>query len=465
MKKLYLKDIVQAIDGEIIRGPNNLIIDKAIKNLKETIIPNTLFFALDEKAQLNQDLLKKILVIVTDNHERFSQLEGINTLVRVTNIKKAIDKFAHYYRNLFSLPVIGITGTCGKTTTKEMVKHILGKHYKVKSTYLSSNGLSLNFHYLLGINSTTQAAVFEMGVAYPGDLLKSCEYFQPQIGVITTIGIDHLFGCKTLENYIKAKGELLKGLNYQGTLILNGDDENIKKIDLTPYQGQVIYFGTKPHCNFKAIDISYAQEGMNFTLEYQGTTLPNLFIPGYGEHNVYNALAAIAATVSTGLEIDINEAAETLKSFQPIGRHLQFYPGLNGSLVIDDTWNANPTSVEMALKVLRDIAEEKKKIVVLTEMQLLGNSATEYYSQIGTKVVDMGIDILITVGRRAKQISKQALEMGMKEVYICKKSGEALKVLKGILDNQSIVLVKMEDYFSRILRNIIVGDYKRGPIL
>lgn len=459
MKRLLLKTIVEKINGRILQGTDNLIINNLVT--RNTRLPQgALLFDLYHDKYENKDIYSESYsaAIVTDNPSNFTGLGEKFTIIQVSDINEACWKFIEFYRSLFTIPVIGITGTCGKTTTKEMIKHILSGNYKVNATYKSYNALFRNLDYLLDIDDNTQMAVYEMGVAYPGDLYTSCRYFKPQVGVITNIGIDHLQPFGTLDAYIKAKAEFLEGLGFEGTLILNADDENIKKIDLNKYKGNVVYFGFGGKSDFKASNVKHVKGGLEFTLQYKGS-IYNFFIPGYPEFNVYNACAAIAASHAVGF--DIKEAGERLATFQHVEKHFEFNNGINGSTVIDDTWSVNPTSAEAALKLLKYLSQEKETIAVLGRMSLLGRRSSEYHYKTGEKVADIGINQLIALGYGAYEIGLGALQKGMNEdnVHFCKNSDEAYEVLKNALDENSVVLVKtsMLSSYADLMEKIIVG--------
>jgi len=215
---------------------------------------------------------------------------------------------------------------------------------------------------------------------------------------------------KWLENYINAKAELLEGLATDGTLILNSDDNIINKIDLSPFKGSIIYFGIKNRAHFSATDIEYENEGMKFTLHNQNKSY-SVYVPGYGEHNVYNALAAIAATHSIG--IGINESINWLTSFKPVRQHMQCRPGINGCTIIDDTWNCTPLSMESAIQVLKDLGKSKTTIAVFGYMPRLGAAGNPEYYRIGEKVAEAGIDLVLTIGDEAAIIGQQAIKTGL----------------------------------------------------
>jgi UDP-N-acetylmuramoyl-tripeptide--D-alanyl-D-alanine ligase len=460
MKRLPLKTIAAIMNGQIVQGTNNLIINDLTTNGRK-LKPGGLLFDLhrNKTINLNQNRPNFAYAIVTDRPANFSGLNEDITLIQVTEIDEAYWKFVDFYRNIFKIPVIGVTGTCGKTTTKEMITHLLAGAYQVNATYKSYNALARNLGYLLDIDDTTEAAVYEMGVAYPKDLKTSCRYFKPQVGIITNIGIDHLQAFGTLDAYIKAKAEFLECLGPNGTLILNADDQNIKTIDLNEFAGNVIYFGFSDQSQYKAANPTYVNNSIKFTLEYQNKTY-HFSVPGHGEFNVYNATAAIAAAHTIGLEI---ETAETrLTSFQNVEKHFEFNTGINGSTIIDDTWSTNPTSVETALKLLKFLASGKKTIAVLGKMSLLGKQSAKYHCQTGEKVAQIGIDQLIVIGDGAEAIGHGALQKGMdpNKVYFCKDSAATIAVLQKSLNKNSIALVKtsMLASYTDLIDQIIVKN-------
>jgi UDP-N-acetylmuramoyl-tripeptide--D-alanyl-D-alanine ligase len=457
MKSLPLKIIVEMISGKIEQGKDNLNINDIVTGTKR-LKQGTLLFDLHHHKYNHLNIYPKSgsNAIVTDRPAYFiGHAENI-TIIRVAEITEAYWKFVDFYRNIFKIPVIGVTGTCGKTTTKEMIKHILAGTFKVSATYKSYNALFRNLSYLLDIDEDTQAAVYEMGVAFPGDLKTSCHYFKPQVGVITNIGIDHLQGFGTLDAYIKAKAEFLEGLGFEGTLILNADDENIKKIDLQKYRGKVIYFGFSNKSDYKASNITHEKGFLNFVLQYEGKTY-HFSIPGYGEFTVYNATAAIAAAHTLGLEIE--DVGKRLASFRNVEKHFECNEGINGSTLIDDTWSTNPTSMEAALTLLKSLSQGKKTIAVLGKMSLLGKQSAKYHYKAGEKVANIGIDQLIVIGDGAEEIGIGALQKGMNQnnVYFCKDSNDTYEILKKSLDKNSIALVKtsMLASYSDLIDKII----------
>ncbi len=458
MKNLYLGDILSAVNGTLIYGTENIVVNNLVTRIRRAG-DNTLVLDLyhDRPMYSNSVPENNTYAVITDRPENFNGLTGKYSLIRVEDIEKAYQDFVTYYRGLFDIPVIGVTGTCGKTTTKEMIRHILAGSCRVNATHKSFNGLHHHLGYLMQINDETQVGVYEMGVAGPGELLYTCGYFKPAIGVITNIGIDHLQAFSGIDGYIKAKAEMLKGLPEGGTIIVNADDQNIKKIDFSRFKGNIYYYGFNDKSHFKISNVKYVENGLEFTLRY-GVKTVNIFVPGYGDFNVYNAAAAIAAAHSAGIGID--EARERLKTFKHIERHFEFAKGINGSTVIDDTWSTNPTSAEAALRLLKTLSSGKKTIVAIGKMCLLGSKSGEYHYKIGNRIAGLGINRLVVIGDDAYEIGYGAIKAGMKreDIFLCKDPAETLRVLKKLLDEDSILLVKttMKASYSELMNGLLI---------
>jgi UDP-N-acetylmuramoyl-tripeptide--D-alanyl-D-alanine ligase len=442
MQKLALKIIVQQINGKIVGGADDLDIRRLVTRAKR-LRQGTLLLDLDPDLPVNPDFFRSDFpcAVITQRPDDFGTAGEKLTIIGVPDMEETYWRFVDFYRDSFNIPVIGVTGTCGKTTTKEMIRHILAGTYRVNATYKSYNASFRHLGYLLEIDKRTQAAVYEMGVAAPGDIGLACRHFKPQIGIITNIGIDHLQGFGSLAAYTAAKAEILEGLGFGGALILNADDANIARIDLTKYRGKIIYFGLGDQSHFKVVNFLQEQKSIKFTLEFQDRTYL-ISVPGYARFNVYNATAAIAAAYTLG--IGVEESLARLESFQNVERHFQLKAGIHGSTIIDDTWSTNPTSVEAALRLLESMSLGKKSIAVLGKMALLGRESAKYHYLIGKKAALLGIDRLIAMGEGAEEIGYGALNGGMSRdrVYLCKDSAQTLTVLNEILDENSMALVK-----------------------
>ncbi|OAS83212.1 MULTISPECIES: Mur ligase family protein [Metabacillus] len=441
MEHLRLVSILPVLKGEIIKGQENPLIKSVAKGKKYPITNHSIYFHMKkQKIQIPSDVDECVLVVSNISYVKSIKDEGI-TIVYVQNVKNAYYRFISYYRSLFSLPIIGVTGTCGKTTTKEMIAWILSKDLNVVKTRLSENGLSRNLKYLMQIDNKTDVAVIEMGVDSPDNMLYTAHYFKPEIGVITNIGVDHLEGFHEHDKYIEEKAKMLTAIQNKGVLVLNADDEYTKRINLNDFKGKIVYVSLKKDTMFTASNIRYGKKGMRFNLTYNGTVYP-CYVPGFGEHNVYNALYAIAVCME--LNIGIIEAIERLKSFKHVRRHTQFKKGINECEIIDDTWSTNPTSIKAALDVLQHASKANKKIVVLGDIEELGQSFVNEYMKVADLVVNSKVDFFVTIGEKSKIMSDRAIELGMdtNKVFHAYDQQAAFDIIQATSDRDTCILVK-----------------------
>ncbi|MBE1553887.1 Mur ligase family protein [Sporosarcina limicola] len=443
MQPLQVKDVCKLLQGELVCGSENWVIKDAIYyNRHDLTKQHTLMFVsrIDTVNWSEVNSKGPSLVISDKPSSELKKALSNTTVIKVESLVQSYWKFIKYYRGLFTIPVVTITGTCGKTTTKDMINHMLSKDRNVQASVSSKNEPRRSFPYLMGIDDKTEAAVFEHGLGNTGNIKHQCMIYQPTIGIITTIGVHHLDGCKNLKGYICAKAEIVEGLKEDGTLILNADDVNTRKVPLDSFKGKIIYFGVDLRSDFRASHIKFANNGMDFLLHFNNTTY-EAFIPGYGEHQVSNALAALAAVNEMGM--DIKEAISRLATYKNMARHLEFSNGINGSTIIDDTWTNNPTSIKAALKVLDSIGKDKNIILVLGDINRLGNFEKKYHCEIGSMVAKRNIHTLITIGSKAEEIARQAIRDGSEATIHIVKEVKGLKErLDPVLNRNAIVLIK-----------------------
>ncbi|MBU8879981.1 UDP-N-acetylmuramoyl-tripeptide--D-alanyl-D-alanine ligase [Bacillus sp. FJAT-29790] len=443
MQPLLVKDIRNLLQGELICGSELWKVRDAIYYKRQDLTKRYTLIFVSRSDSINWGEINNkgpSLVISDLPASELKKALSDTTVIKVNNLVQAYWKFIEYYRGLFHIPVVTITGTCGKTTTKDMIKHILSKDRNVQASISSQNEPRRSFPYLMGIDEKTDAAVFEHGLGNSGNIKHQCMIYQPTIGIITNIGVHHLDGCHNLEGYIKAKSEIVDGIKKGGTLILNADDENTKKVPLQSFKGKIIYFGSSTRSDFRASTIKFSKNGMDFLLHFKNKTY-KAFIQGYGEHQVYNALAALAAVNEIGMKME--EAISRLASYKNMTRHLEVSSGIGGSTIIDDTWTNNPTSVEAALKVLDSIGKGKNIILVLGDINRLGNFEKKYHREIGSMVAKRNIHTLITIGNKAEEIAKQAARDGTKaNVHSFKDVNGIMDILDPILNRHAILLIK-----------------------
>jgi UDP-N-acetylmuramoyl-tripeptide--D-alanyl-D-alanine ligase len=455
MKAILVSIAKEIVKGTLITGLEGRLILDVKRYITSVKTPNTLTFIYgNDKPNWNR--IKKISPCTIVTSQFFEEYKSIDNcaVILVDNVEEAYWTFVNYYRSSFNIPVIAITGTSGKTTTKEMIKHILNSYLNITSTPGNRNGSYRSLRYLLQIDQNTEAAVFETSVGKPGDVEFACKHLKPTIGIITNIGTYHLDTCRTVENYIKAKAEMVSGLDDNGILILNSDDENTKKINLNGFKGRIVYFGIKNKAHFQASNVEYSNGRMEFLLTFQNVKYP-VCVQGYGEYQVYNALTAIAAIHELG--IGMKEASELLASYENLPHHLKILKGINDSIIIDDTWNYNLTGLTAALKALDNIARDKKKLLMLGGLGKLGDHYEEIINGVSNLIVDHKINNLIIIGDTAEAVANAVREKGEYTIVnVFKDSSEAIyNLLKELLDENTIALIKCyrNDYSKPLLES------------
>ena len=456
MKPLSLSTILKAVG---IKEPSPQVLIHYVGDNIKRIQNHTVIFHLNKERSVDLKRLKRLdhCYIVTD------QPLIKNTIPEeicffVPNVQHAYANFVKFYRGMFNLKTIAVTGTCGKTTTKEMIAQALRKKGPIVATYQSKNGIRRHNDYLMQIDDSTKYLVLETALTHAGHILQTCELFKPQIGIITTIGIDHLNNFENHESYIRAKAELLTGLNNEGILIVNNDDDYIKQIDTSRFKGRIVTFGINNPSDFSASHIAYQKQSMTFTLHYHKQ---NYFfnVQGLGLHTVYNALGAIVALTVLGLRM--KDIVTYLAQYKPIRSHIEPKKGINDSIILDDTWSSNPTSMAAAIKVLKDLGINKRKIAVIGRISYLGTHENESYQKIAKMLWKNKIDILVTQDTKAKTIGDYLLKEGFNQnnIYHCPNSLILLETLKTLLTKNSIALFKwsmLDKKNQVVLDNIIV---------
>lgn len=440
MQKIHAKTLRTQLAGELLFGEENFYVKHVMDMSSHTPSDTHSAVFVRKSAHVDWTALQKLapILVITDKPvQELRKRVGV-TIVRVRSTLQAYWQFVESYREQFTLPVVAITGTCGKTTTKEMLKYVLEKDLLVHASVSSKNEPRQSLPYLLGVTNDTQAAIFELGLGNSGNILHQCRVYQPTIGILTNIGVHHLDGCGDEAGYVKAKGELLEGLAQDGTLIINADDARTKQLPLASFKGRVVTFGIHDG-TIRARNISYTKRGMKFTV--QADKAYAAFIQGFGEHEVYNALATLAAAQTLGFPLQ--KAILRLRSFTPLAHHLQRRKGVAGSMILDDTWTTNPTSIEAALRAVEALSKGKKVIVVLGDINRLGRHERKYHQQIGTLLAKGRVQTLVTVGKKAQEIARQAVLDGfLGSVHQYDNVDGLAELLLPQLDASTVVLIK-----------------------
>jgi UDP-N-acetylmuramoyl-tripeptide--D-alanyl-D-alanine ligase len=338
------------------------------------------------------------------------------------------------------IPIIAITGSAGKTTTKSFIASILKTRMNIFESKDYWNTTEHTKKHADEIDSSHQAIVLEYGMAYPGVITEHCTIIQPNISVVTNIGMAHIGNFNgDIKQVAHAKSELIHGMDQEGTLLINNDDENSKYLEKENFHGKIITTGINTPADYRGYDVSYAENGMNFKMKLHGEVI-SFFIPIFGKHHVYNAINAIAVADYLGF------SAMEIRSgllFRKPPRRMTIYH-LNKSItLIDDTVHATPQAVIAAIDVLKNIAP-KRKIAILGQMRELGDLRDEQYQKVGKILVEQEINVIITYGFRVDAIGTGAIMAGFPPDKVKHFLDKDLlhKYLLEILDVGDTILVK-----------------------
>jgi UDP-N-acetylmuramoyl-tripeptide--D-alanyl-D-alanine ligase len=324
--------------------------------------------------------------------------------VLVENSERALTEFARTWRRQMSIPVIGITGSNGKTTTKEMIGAILSRHHKCLVTQGNLNnhlGVPLT---LLRLRADHDVAVIEMGANHQGEIAALADIAEPTIGIVTNAGAAHLEGFGGLSGVAKGKGELFRALGQSGTAIINADDAFAQFWRDNSAAGQTGTFGLEQASDFTARDVRGAQAGQaGFAFELVtplGARAATLSLAG--THNLRNALGAAAAAHAGGASLD--DIVGGLADMRPVAGRLQLLPAIHGAFLLDDSYNANPSSLRAGLDAMFALpdANAEERWLVLGDMLELGDGADRLHAEMGVYAREIGINRLFAVGPRAR---------------------------------------------------------------
>ncbi len=322
--------------------------------------------------------------------------DAAGPVVVVPEPKKALQDVAARYRDRFSIPFVGITGSVGKTTTKEMVALALSAGKRVLKTAGNANsqiGLPLT---VLRVDETHEAAVLELGMSMPGEMARIAAVARPTLAIMTNIGVSHIEYLKTRENILAEKLHIADYLPENGLLLVNGDDDLLSTLESG--RRRVVRFGLSPYCDWRAEDLSGDACGTRFLCVHPGGRLA-VDVPAPGEHMVRNALAALAAADALG--VDLADAADAISRYEPPEMRQRVFES-DGVTVIDDTYNASPDSARAALSILGSLKVTGKKYAVLADMLELGAFAERGHFETGKAARALGADALFGVGPLSK---------------------------------------------------------------
>lgn len=371
--------------------------------------------------------------------------------IMVEDTAKALLALSGYYRSRFLIPVVGLTGSVGKTTTKEFTYLVVNAKYNAIKTQGNLNNEIGLPQMLFQIDSSTQAAVIEMGMNHFGEISRLVHAAKPTVGLITNIGVSHIENLGSRDGILKAKLEITQGLAEGAPLILNGDDD---KLSTVQDENHKLYFYGIHNGDFKAENISENGSQTAFDICYFGKK-QKVVIPTIGIHNVYNALAAFA--VGYFLDVEPHAAADALMQYVPAGMR-QKTVKIGDIISIEDCYNASPDSMKAALKTLADV-KGNKKIAVLGDMLELGDYSQKAHLSVGSMVAENQIDCLLAYGTDAKYYVCAAQNGGCKTALYFDSKEDLANQLLEFVDSGDVVLFKASRGMK--LEDVINTVYKR----
>lgn len=455
MAMLTLAQILEALSGLQVEGAQQVITDAVVDS--RLVIPGALFVALpgeklDGHAFIEDAIKHGATAVLTERQAPagvaqidlrgsldLAQLATIETPVclRVENSLLALQQAARFWRSKLSPRVIGITGSVGKSTTKELVADILQRRYRtLKNPGNLNNEIGLPLS-ILRMTEAHQQAVLEMGFYVPGEIRLLCEIARPQVGVITNISQVHLERAGTLEAIVAGKGELVESLPRDGVAILNHDEQLVRQMAART-QARVFYYGLTPEADLWASEVEgLGLEGIRLTMHYQGEAV-HVSAPLLGRHSVHTVLRATAVGLVEGLSWQ-----DIVHGLRNTHAQLRLFAvqGPGGALLLDDTYNAAPPSVIAALNLLEEL--EGRRIAVLGDMLELGDYEERGHRLVGARAAGV-VDELVAVGARARMIADEAQAVGLPpaKIVLLETSEQAIDHLKGRVGEGDVVLVK-----------------------
>ena len=459
MTPMTVEQLNQVVHGVHVCGPlDSVVTGVAIDSRK--VSPQDVYIAfpgenVDGHAFVSDAFAKGAAVALVSKDVNV-ETHDANAILRVDNPLGAIWRLASFEREQFTGPVIGVTGSNGKTTTKEMLAAVFqvnGPCLYTQANFNNELGLPLT---ILQRNAQHRSMILEMGMRGRGQIQQLCEIAKPTAGIITNIGHSHIELLGSQEQIALAKAELIDALPEQGTLVLWADDVWLKKVS-SRFSGRTLWYSLedRTHADAYASDVRHTPTGTQFTA-YIGGSCCEVNLPTFGTHNVLNALSALLMGHAHGL--DLKAMADRLRTLKSTSGRLDIRKGNMGRTVIDDCYNASPLSMKSSLDVLVELAQSRPTVAVLGDMFELGPYEREGHRDVGSFLAKRGVEMLIAIGERAHWIAEAATASGQPNVLHFPDKTSAAAALREI-PKDAVVLVKasrgmhFEDIVSALCEN------------
>jgi UDP-N-acetylmuramoyl-tripeptide--D-alanyl-D-alanine ligase len=457
MKTMTLGEIARAVQGKLRQGDEGTPV-RAVSIDSRSIAGGELFFALRGQRHDGHDFVPGALAAGAAGAVVERMVPGVAPgapLIQVENTLTALQRLASYNRNAYRVPVIGITGSSGKTSTKDLVAAALSRRFvTLKTTGNRNNEIGLPLT-LLELDERFQAVVVEMAMRGPGEIAFLCRLARPTGAVITNIGEAHIERLGSVDNIARAKGEILEAIGPGGFALLHRDSPYISR-EAARCRGRVYFFGIDGEADILGRDIRAEKGGSRFKVRVPGGEEREIFLPLPGRHNVENALAAIGVAWALGISLEDIAAGLAGAALTPM-RLEQI--NCRGLVILNDAYNANPSSTRAALQVLAAWEAEGRRIAVLGDMLELGGEARRAHYRAGSEAAGVA-DYLVVVGSLARFMADGALAAGMpgENIFRCVNNAEAAEILETLARPGDVILVKgsrgmrMEEIVQALIR-------------
>jgi len=452
MKEILVKDIIKICNGKLICGNEEEVCENFSKDTR-TIEKGDIYLGIKGEKFNGSTFYKQafekgasgcILQDIEISEEETNEYKD-KFIIIVKDVVKALQELAIYKRSLYNIPVIAVTGSVGKTSTKDIIAGVMSTKYNVLKTegnYNNEIGLPLTILKLKEHN----AVVLEMGMSAFGEISLLTNIAKPTTAVITIIGTSHIGELGSIENILKAKLEILEGLEQNGSLIINNDNELLNSWNKTNQDiHKHITYGIDNKSILNAENINIMESGSSFEIEINSKKY-NIEVPVAGKHYIYNCLAAIAVGLEYNIEME--NIIKGISNFILTKRRMEIIKNSVGATIINDCYNASYESTKAALEYISSL-NQNRKIAVLGDVLELGEYSKQMHKKIGEEVVKSNVDILITVGIEAKEIANVAKNAKL-EVYSFNENMQAINVLKEKMKNEDVILIKASNAMNFI---------------
>ncbi len=438
MIDITVKDILKATGGILLCGNENTVLTDICIDSR-MIKAGDLFVPLKgENADGHQYIeaaMKTGAAALTSQHDRAA---GDKAYIKVEDTEKALQAIGLYIRNRYHMPVVGVTGSVGKTTTREMITAAIAEDrpcFHTEGNFNSQQGVPIT---LSKMTDEYEAAVIEMGISAFGEMELLSSMVKPDIAVVTVIGDAHMEHLKSRENIRKEKLDIISYLSKDGLLLLNGDDVLLREIkDSMPCR--TLTYGCSEDCDIRAENIRYEDAYTIYDAVY-GDEKTTVYLGALGKHNIRNSLAGMAAAYELGIPFEVS--AKAFKNFQ--GQRQRIVKTERQYIVFDDCYNACPDSMKASIDVLCDYKCSGKKYAVLGDMLELGDNSPKFHRQIGEYLCDKPLDGVIVIGKYSQEIKNAIDACKDAEMETCTFSNnkDAAEYMRKLLKPGDIVLIK-----------------------